>query len=262
MTRPSGAARARSISEVQSESGSGFRPSRAGSASRARDLSPGKQRGGPRWPAPRSSFDRVSDLPPVALGVGRVLAAALTVRRARARADAGGAVLRDRERVGRLRRRRDGVAGGRDRVDLHLAGAGTDVEAGVGRGRTVRVVAAVVGRARLDLRDHVARVGLRVRVLALLLLAEEGRQSDRGKDADDQDHNEELDERKALLLAVDPLGKLPQHCHSSLEPVVWPDTSAAALSVAARPTPPDEPPAEPRSFASPPHDGFAFAPRP
>src|SRR4051812_16596275 len=236
MTRPSGAARARSISEVQSESGSGFAPAGWIGLARA-GLEPWKAEGRAAMARPSEQLHRVSDLPPVALGVGRVLAAALTVRRARARADAGGAVLRDRERVGRLRRRRDGVAGGRDRVDLHLAGAGADVEAGVGRGRAVRVVAAVVGRARLDLRDHVARVGLGLRVLALLLLAEEGRQSDRGKNADDQDHDKELDKGEALLLAVDPLGKLPQHCHSSLEPVVWPDTSAAPSLVAARPAP-------------------------
>src|SRR3954447_2923656 len=170
----------------------------------------------------------VSRLPLVALRVGG-LAATLADVVAATRRDTRGVALRDREVRARLRRRghdvaRSGDAGGRD-----LTAGGADVEARVReRGAAaVRVHAGVVGSASLDLRHEVAGVRLRLRVLALLLLAEEGRQGDRGENADDQDHNEELDEREALLLAVDPLGKLPQHLHSSLEPVVWPDTSAA-----------------------------------
>src|SRR5438477_481388 len=56
-------------------------------------------------------------------------------------------------------------------------------------------VSLLVREASLDLRHQVARVGLRRSVLALLLLAKEGRQGDRGKDADDQDDDEELDKR-------------------------------------------------------------------
>src|SRR3954447_21861332 len=200
------------------------------------------ERGADRSARPSATTSlRPLGLPVVALRVSGRLAAALRPARACTGRDAGGRALRDRERVGRLRGRDDGVtragARGRDR-DLTLARA--DVEAGVAELRrrgAVRVVAGGVGGARLDLRDRVTRVRLRLGVLALLLLAEEGRQSDRGKNADDQDHDEKLDEGEALLLAVDPLGKLPQHCHSSLEPVVWPDTSAAPSLVAARPAP-------------------------
>src|SRR5262249_31009164 len=58
-----------------------------------------------------------------------------------------------------------------------------------------------VGVARLDLRDGVPRVRLGRRVLRLLLLTEEARQRDRGEDADDQDDDEQLDQREALLVA-------------------------------------------------------------
>src|SRR5204862_4563730 len=86
----------------------------------------------------------------------------------------------------------------------------------------------------------------------------EGRQGERGKNADDQNHHEELDERKALLLAVDPLGKLPQHWYSSLEPVVCqnpvqPPRRRQLGRLRRMSLPP-----EPRSFASPPRGGFAF----
>src|SRR3954454_12996096 len=180
----------------------------------------------------------VSRLPLVALGVGG-LAATLTRLVAGALRDTARQLLDVEVRAG-LRQRVDLVGRLRRGAGrLHLALTRADVQAGVGQlsRAAVRVVTRVVRRARLDLRNQVAGVRLRLRVLALLLLAEEGRQGDRGKNADDQDHNEKLDEREALLLAVDPLGKLPQHGHSSLEPVVWPDTSAAPSLVAARPTP-------------------------
>src|SRR3954452_14463602 len=159
-------------------------------------------------------------LPVVALRVRRGLAAARRGAGARARADAGRRALGDRERVGRLRGRDDREAcAGAGRGDGHLACAGADVEAGVAELRSRRAVRVAAGRvrgARLDLRDGVTGVRLGLCVLALLLLTEEGRQGNRGENADDQDHDEELDERKALLLAVDPLGKLPQHGYSSL----------------------------------------------
>jgi hypothetical protein len=60
-------------------------------------------------------------------------------------------------------------------------------------------------------RHQVASIGLGARVLALVTLTKERRQRDGGQDADDQDYNEELDEREALLLVVNALGKLPQH---------------------------------------------------
>src|SRR5205814_3567146 len=71
--------------------------------------------------------------------------------------------------------------------------------------------------AGLDLRHEVARIGHRRRVLALHLLAKEGRQGDRGKDADDQNDNEELDQREAALLGLNTLAELPQHVRVLLE---------------------------------------------
>ena len=45
------------------------------------------------------------------------------------------------------------------------------------------------------MRDEVASVALRVRILGLVLLTQEGRERDRGEKADDQKDNEELDQR-------------------------------------------------------------------
>src|SRR5205814_615596 len=135
---------------------------------------------------------------------------------ARTRRRAVGRVLRDQEVAARLRVRRNRVPGGAVVRYVHLAGTGTDVEAGgravdlAGCRHTLRVVL-LVRVAGLDLRHHVARIGLRRRVLALLLLAEEGRQGDRGKNADDQDDDEELDQREAALLGLNSLAELPQH---------------------------------------------------
>ncbi len=84
-----------------------------------------------------------------------------------------------------------------------------EVEAGRAERRR-RVALRVVLRvceARLDLRDEVTSVRLRRGVLALLLLTEERRESDRGKNADDQDDDQELDERKALIV----LAHVAQH---------------------------------------------------
>ena len=68
-----------------------------------------------------------------------------------------------------------------------------------GRRVALRVVLRV-REARLDLRDEVAGIRLGRRVLALLLLAEERRESDRGENADDQNDDEKLDEREALIV--------------------------------------------------------------
>src|SRR4051794_35046956 len=150
---------------------------------------PETQKGGPLDPPlGETSSVGASRLPLVALRVGG-LAATLTDVVARAVRDARRVVLRDDEVRARLRRRghhvarrRRGAAGG------HLTARGADVETRVRerRGGAVRVHAGVVGRARLDLRHEVASVRLRLRVLALLLLIEEGRQGDRGKNADDE----------------------------------------------------------------------------
>src|SRR5436853_379856 len=105
---------------------------------------------------------------------------------------------------------RDGVVAGAGRRNRDLARAGTDVQTGVRRAGALLVVL-LAGEAGLDLRHHVARVRLGVRVLTLLLLAEEGRQGDRGKDADDQNDDEELDKGKTALLRLNTLAELPQH---------------------------------------------------
>ena len=86
-----------------------------------------------------------------------------------------------------------------------LVGAGAVVEAGRAERRR-RVALRVVLRvreARLDLRDEVAGIGLGRSVLALLLLAEERRESDRGENADDQDDDQELDERESFVVALE-----------------------------------------------------------
>ena len=58
--------------------------------------------------------------------------------------------------------------------------------------------------------DHVARVRLGSGVLTLLTLAEEGRQSDGGEDADDQNDDQELDEGETLLVLA-ALTQLVEH---------------------------------------------------
>ena len=58
--------------------------------------------------------------------------------------------------------------------------------------------------------DHVARVKLGSGILALLTLAEEGRQSDGGEDADDQNDDQELDKGETLLV-LSALAELVEH---------------------------------------------------
>src|SRR4051812_24113778 len=106
------------------------------------------------------------------------------------------------------------VAGAAARLgDGDLAGAGTDVEAGRAGGHLRRTagVRLGVGEAGLHVGDQVARVGLRGRVLTLLTLAEEGRQSNGGKDADDQNDDQELDKGETLLV-LSALAELVEHC--------------------------------------------------
>src|SRR5205823_5306 len=157
-----------------------------------------------RRPASRHYLARFG-LPVAACG-----ATALTGRRARTSRAAR--ALGDVERVRTAGRGlRDGLDGVRvrRRAGEHrdLPGAGAVAEAGgPKRGRGIAVDVGLLGReTRLNLRHHVARVGLRRRVLALLLLAQEGRQGDRGKDADDQDDDEELDQRETALLRLNTL---------------------------------------------------------
>src|SRR5689334_644159 len=96
-------------------------------------------------------------------------------------------------------------------LEARLARVGTqdtDLLDVVGVGADVRLVRRVEG---LESRDQVARRRLGRRVLSLLTLAEEGRQGDRGQDADDQDHDEELDQREAPLPFMYALTELPRH---------------------------------------------------
>src|SRR3954454_5829190 len=223
MIRPSGATKASSmcVRDSKRSRGAGSPPTRSGSARRRPDLSGQRKRGEPHGPPLVQNFCcRVGLLPDAALAAA--VAADLDARTGR---EARRGRLRDREGVVRLRLRRDDIAvragsgAVRDDADLARARRRVDGQASVAElaGRVALVVVTLNVRcARLDLRDGVTRVGLGLRVLALLLLTEEGRQGDRGENADDEDHYEELDEREALLLAVDPLGKLPQHWYSSL----------------------------------------------
>ena len=143
-------------------------------------------------------------------GSGVVLPGAACLAAAVAGGGAGAGVAArgdavDRERVTALRRRRHrerrcGRGGHRD-----LAGAGAVVQARRAERRGGVALGVVLGvrEARLDLRDEVTGIGLGRRVLALLLLAEERRESDRGEDADDQDDDQKLDEREALVVALE-----------------------------------------------------------
>src|SRR4051794_7868176 len=195
MIRPSGATNASSIWDSRGSRG-WFAPVQSGSAFAAGDLSR-ERRGASRVARPSAKSFEVGGLLPDAAGLAAALVGVVA-------AAAGGAVggLRDRERRARLRQRRHRVGAVADGGRLHLTLAGAEREAGsagvAAARRAVGVVAGGVGRAALALRDEVAGVRLGLRVLALVLLAEEGRQCDRGENADDQDHHEELDEGETL----------------------------------------------------------------
>src|SRR3954452_9103587 len=136
------------------------------------------------------------------VAAGRATAAGRLFARTRRRAVVR---FRDQELGPRVRRAGHDVALTADSgVDLAVGVAdrqarGVAAELAVSRRHAVRE-SVLVGETSLDLRHQVARVGLRRSVLALLLLAQEGRQSDRGKDADDQDDDEELDQGEPALL--------------------------------------------------------------
>src|SRR5215217_3644507 len=135
------------------------------------------RRGGPE-PASHAKPRKRSSLPLTTVAAA-VVAAGL--HGAGAAHSAIGSMRRD-ERVTGLRVRGDLVRVERLVAHVDLAGGGADVKARVGaRATDVGVLTGVEG---LHLGDHVAGIGLRGRVLALGALAEEGRQSDRGEDAD------------------------------------------------------------------------------
>src|SRR3954452_17616495 len=144
-------------------------------------------------------------------------AAALLLGRRAGTHVAGGGVVLDRERVAGLRRRLDRVLGRRRRaVDRHIGAEVLDL------GRLIAVlVGLVVDEAGLHLRHDVARIGLRRRVLALRALPQERRQGDGGQDADDQDHDQELDQGEALLV-LSALTQLVEHVGRTLQVRMWP----------------------------------------
>src|SRR3954451_5803060 len=72
-----------------------------------------------------------------------------------------------------------------------------------------------VDRERRHLLGDVGGVGLRRRLVRLLLLVQEQRDGDRGENADDDHDDQELDEREALLLLVHGLAEPCEHCGSS-----------------------------------------------
>ena len=102
------------------------------------------------------------------------------------------------------------LGGDVERVGVDRRGAGSDGQRSAGAalqrsldaletglvGDVVLVVRVVGLHGGLSLTHR----GLGLGVLRTLALAEEGGQSDRGEDADDQDHDQELDEREALLV--------------------------------------------------------------
>src|SRR3954468_8766161 len=120
----------------------------------------------------------------------------------------------------RLRRGGDRVARLARRVHVHLTGAGAHVETGVGDvglGVTALRVVLSLREARLDGRNDVSSIGLGGGVLALLTLAEEGRQRDRGEDDDDEDHDQELDQREAPVVVLNTVAEVPQHLSPPFE---------------------------------------------
>src|SRR4051794_29011021 len=131
--------------------------------------------------------------------------------------DAVGHVLHDEEHLAGLRRRLDRVAvrTRADDADGPAAGRRSAVderEARVGE-LSNRVASRVVLRvhvAGLDLRDQVARVGLGRGILGLLALAEERGKSDGGKDADDENDDQKLDQGETLL-TLSALAELVEH---------------------------------------------------
>ena len=103
-----------------------------------------------------------------------------------------------RDRVGvRSRGHRDGALLLRRRVG-QLGARLRVLRRKLSRAVTTRVVARL-REARLDGRYDVARIGLRVCVVALVLLAEEGRQGHRGQDPEDRGDCQELEEREPAL---------------------------------------------------------------
>src|SRR4051794_25499613 len=144
-------------------------------------------------------------------------AGALAGRGARTRDVRAG--LGDREVVTRLRVTHDRVTGSGVARDGRLAGTGTERNARLGH--VLRGLAVGVGLrprvARLHVRDEVTGVRLRRSVLALLTLTQESGQRDRGQNADDEDHNEELDKGETLVLTVNALAELTQHVSPPFE---------------------------------------------
>ena len=117
-------------------------------------------------------------------------AAGLAAAVARSGAGAGVAAGRgaaDHERVGAPGDRGDRERAGSRRGDGDLIGADAVVKTrrAERERRVAQGVVLGVREARLDLRDEVAGIGLGRRVLTLLLLTEERRKSDRGKDGID-----------------------------------------------------------------------------
>jgi len=154
--------------------------------------------------------------PQVRLGLPGPGGAAALAGGARDGAGAGHAraVLDDRvHTAARLRVDVDVVAVGVGRGDVHLAGGGPARRQRVldaVQGGAVSGVGGVVGVVRLLSGGSFTRCALGRRVLALALLVEERRDGDRGQDPDDQDHDQELDEREALL-ALKALAKGVEH---------------------------------------------------
>src|SRR5204862_2110981 len=103
-----------------------------------------------------------------------------------------------------------------------------DVEQVVLRAGGGAVLTVVVGRTGLHRLRGSDGAGLRLGVVSLVLLVQERRNSDRGKDADDQDDDQELDQGETLL-CLGALAELPQHSRASsfggeFNRADWPET--------------------------------------
>src|SRR5215208_5906774 len=168
-----------------------------------------KTGGGPTGPASREQQRPKPDLPLTARAAAGLAAGVTGVRLHELTCG-----LRDGEVVTRLRGTHDLIRVGRARGHVDLAASRAQ------RDPAVLQVLSSVGAigvvlllrvAGLDVRNDVTRVRLGLGVLTLLTLTEEGRQRDSGQNTDDENHNEELDEREALLLVVHALAKHPQH---------------------------------------------------
>ena len=114
-------------------------------------------------------------------------------------------------------------------------------------------------RLHRGLRPSVRRLGLGV--TSLVPLVEERRNGDRGQESQNEHDDQELDQREAGLVLRHPLSELEEHLVPPLELFLSrqsPRPQAGPVSVTPAATRLTPFVVEPRGFAPPPRDGFAF----